>query len=95
MVSFKVYQNVSGSVVRLNTFQNIVAAVTVSVLYTDPYGNMGSWPAVVDATYYVKATIPTLATSVYGKWFLQPFVDLGAWVGPGSTVMMEVIQRGR
>lgn len=90
----KHYVGEIGSIILLNTEQDLSSAVSVKVKLTKPDGTIltldASTYAIDNKRYYVKYTTKLGDLDVPGKYQIQPYVAFINWQGHGKTEEFRV-----
>lgn len=78
-----------GTVIILDTGEDISTATLVKIRYKKPNGDTGEWTASVNST---EVRYTTLAGDIdqTGDWEMQAYVELAAWQGYSAIVEVPV-----
>ncbi len=84
----KVYVGDTGTVIQLDTGQNLTTATAVSIEASKPNGAVVSWAGVVVSATKVEFVTGPTTLDISGKWVLQAKVVLpsGTWRGESANM---------
>lgn len=87
----KIYTGDVGTVIKLDTKEDISSSTDVRIIYEKPDGTSTEWIATINGSSYVQyITTSTSDLDQAGTWTVQVYVDLGSWVGHGESTHFKV-----
>lgn len=89
----KSYVGDIGTVILLDCGTDITGATKVEIRTRKPDKSEHIWPAVVDATKYVKYVVQPGDFDMKGNYLFQAYVETPAWKGLGETVKWQVYEK--
>ncbi len=90
----KVYVGDVGTILKLDTGENLGTATAQTIKYTRPDATTGYWSGEVVETTKVKYVIQAGDWDVAGEWFFQSYVELPDWQGHGETAPYTIYSLG-
>ncbi len=86
----KVYEGDIGTVIELDTGEDISSASTLRIYYTKPSGTTSFWPATLVGTSRLSYTTQSGNLDEDGVWSLQAYVVTASGTWRGETVKLRV-----
>jgi hypothetical protein len=87
----KIYKDEIGLAIILNCGQDVSGATGVKIKAKKPDKTEVEWDAEVYDTKYIKYLTEDGDLDLPGTYYLQAYMTLGDWTGPGNTVALTVL----
>ena len=81
----KVYVGDIGTIIKLDTGEDLAQATVKRIKYTMPDGSEGFWSGEVVETTKIQHTVASGELSLAGEWLFQAYIELPSWRGHGET----------
>ena len=79
-----------GTVITVNTREDISTATKVSLMVQKPDGSEDEWIGTIYNERYIRYTIADGDFNVAGTYRLQAYVEMPGWKGRGVTTEFDV-----
>lgn len=91
----KVYEGDVGTVLLIDTKENISTASGLSLLVRRPDKSEVIWTPILDGTTKLKYTTVAgdVPEGITGTYLIQPRLTLSGWTGRGTTAKLPVYQK--
>lgn len=89
----KIYEDDYGVDLVIDMSEDISSATDISFYVRKPDGTFSSWTPTIYNSNFLKYTTSEGDLSQEGRYYLQPRLTIGDWVGSGNTVVFRVFSK--
>ena len=86
----KVYKNDIGTIITIDSGEDLSSATVKKIYFKKPDGTLGNWSASVVDTTKLRYTTEAGDLNMAGTWQFQIYVELPSWQGRGETESYQI-----